>query len=209
MVAFFSGNLRVGWLISGLVLAAFSVPCHPQSDRMILLESAGTWHLRSRIPLGEYELALEPAHRTVEILATAEAPAFAGWTLKSRASRAVLLDEAGNLVRKLPNSITFRVTASTRDRLLDTDPIRFDCKQSVSDFLAGLRFSLQIFRGMEMRNVQPTRQWMIGVPADEPADERIYRVSFDLGDARPDDRIVLMVMDASGTRVTKFHLEFL
>jgi hypothetical protein len=93
--------------------------------------------------------------------------------------------------------------------LLDTDPIRFDCKQSVSDFLAGLRFSLQIFRGMEMRNVQPTRQWMIGVPADEPADERIYRVSFDLGDARPDDRIVLMVMDASGTRVTKFHLEFL
>jgi hypothetical protein len=72
-----------------------------------------------------------------------------------------------------------------------------------------MHFTAQIFRGMEMRTVNPTRQWMIGVPADESSDERIYRASFDLGDVRPDDRIVLLVTDASGARLSKFHLEFL
>lgn len=47
------------------------------------------------------------------------------------------------------------------------------------------------------------------VPADEASDERIYGTSFSLGDVRADDRIVLLVTDGKGTRLTKFHLEFL
>ena len=50
---------------------------------------------------------------------------------------------------------------------------------------------------------------MIGVPLDETSDERIYRSTFNLDGVRPDDRLVLLVTDGKGARLTKFHLEFL
>ena len=60
-----------------------------------------------------------------------------------------------------------------------------------------------------MRQVMPIKAELIGIPADEPSEERIYRATFNLGDIRPDDRIVLLVTDGSGARLSKFHLEFL
>jgi hypothetical protein len=60
-----------------------------------------------------------------------------------------------------------------------------------------------------MREIHPTRAWMIGIPSDEPSDERIYRVSFNFDDVRTSDRVVLLVRDGNGARLTKFHLEFL
>ena len=60
-----------------------------------------------------------------------------------------------------------------------------------------------------MREALPVKVTMIGVPGEEPSDERIYHVSFNLGEIRPDDRIVLLLLDGSGQRLSKFHLEFL
>lgn len=174
-----------------------------------MLRADGTWHLRGHIPLGVEALELEPAHRVVQLLASAESPAFAGWKLTLNGQRPVLLDSSDKEVRALPGTITFRVSASTRTTLMDSNPMPFNCAQDPAQFLLGLHFSVEVFRGMQMRTVHPARQRLIGVPADEPSDERIYRVSFDLGDVRPDDRIVLLVTDTSGTRLTKFHLEFL
>jgi hypothetical protein len=34
-------------------------------------------------------------------------------------------------------------------------------------------------------------------------------VKFDLGDVKPEDRIVLVILDSKGQRLSKFHLEFL
>jgi hypothetical protein len=62
---------------------------------------------------------------------------------------------------------------------------------------------------MQMRDVMPLKAEMIGIPADEPSEERIYRATFNVGDIRPDDRIVLLVTDGAGARLSKFHLEFL
>ena len=185
------------------------LPCIAQSNHSTTLTPGGIWHLRSRVPLGTDALLLQPSHRVVAFLASAEAPGFAGWTLRLQDKRPVLLDSSGQPVQTLPRSITFRVTASARQTLADSNPMPFDYSKSLDDFLLDMHFSVQIFRGMEMRSLTPTRQWMIGIPAEESSDERIYRVSFDLGDVRPDDRIVLLVTDASGTRLTKFHLEFL
>ena len=184
-------------------------PSNAQSNRSLVLGSGGVWHLRSHIPLGVESLVLEPSHRVIEMLASAEAPEFAGWTMRLQNDRPVLLDALGKPARTLPRFITFRVTVSARDILVNADPFPLNWKKSVDEFLCGMRFKVQVFRGMEMRSVNPARQWMIGVPADESSDERIYRASFDLGDVRPDDRIVLLVTDDSGTRLLKFHLEFL
>jgi hypothetical protein len=196
-------------LLNGLALLSVLAPCNGQSNRSIQLTSDGIWHLHSHIPLGIDALLLEPSHRVVQMMASAEAPAFAGWTLRTMNNQPVLLDSSGKPVHALPHSVTFRITASARERLANSVPMPLDCAKSVDDFLLDLRFTVQIFRGMQMREVNPIRQWMIGVPADESFDERIYRASFELGDIRPDDRIVLLVTDGSGTRLTKFHLEFL
>ena len=95
-------------------------------------------------------------------------------------------------------SITFRVTVGTRDKFIDSNPLPIDCEKTLNDFLLDMHFQLQVFRGMEMRSLEPLKTWMIGVPADEASDERIYRSTFDLRDVRPDDRLVLLVSDGSG-----------
>lgn len=191
------------------LLVAFAVLCSAQSNRVSMLRADGTWNLHGHIPLGVEALELEPAHRLVELMASAESPAFSGWKLTLNGQRPVLLDNSDREVRALPSSITFRVSASARTTFLDSNPTPFDSDQDPAQFLLGLHFSVEVFRGMQMRTVRPARQRLIGVPADEPSDARVYRVSFDLGDVRPEDRIVLLVTDASGKRLTKFHLEFL
>lgn len=196
-------------LIASLVFLIAIAPSSAQSNRSLVLASDGAWHLRSHIPLGADALVLEPSHRLVQVMATAEAPGFAGWTLRTQGQHPVLLDGSGQRVQSLPRSITFRVTVSARNNFSSSDSMPFTSTKSLDEFLLDMHFSVQIFRGIEMRPVNATRQWMIGIPADESADERIYRASFDLGDARPDDRIVLLVTDGSGARITKFHLEFL
>ena len=210
-----SGNIGfASWRLSRLSFAALIVlmtivPIAAQSNRATMMMAGGAWHLHSRVPLGSDTLLLQPSHRIVEMLATAEAPEFEGWTLDPRQSKPMLLDVAGKPVRALPRSITFRVTVSTRDRFADSEPMPIDSAKSLNDFLLDMHFSVQVFRGMTMREVQPAKAWMIGIPADESSDARIYRARFDVGEIRPDDRIVLLVTDGSGRRLTKFHLEFL
>jgi len=192
-----------------VVVAASLVPLGAQSNHSVLLLSGGTWHLHSRIPLGSDTLLLQPAHRMVNMFATAEASEFEGWNLTAERHQPVLLDTAGNPVRELPKSITFRVTVGTLGKLTNAEPVALECSKSLNDFLLDMHFTAQVFRGMEMQEVHPARVWMIGVPADEPSDERIYRASFDFGNLRPDDRIVLLLTDSNGVRLGKFHLEFL
>ena len=198
--ALFAATLSVLFLASLLVA---------QSDHTITLMAGGTWHLHKRIPLGSESLVLEPARRAVQVLATAEAPQFEGWKLESRHENAVLLDVSGKPVTELPRVINFRVTVSARDRVIDSNPLPVETTKDLNQFLLDVHFRLQVFRGMNMRELGPVTTKIIGIPADELSDERIYRASFDLGSVRPDDRIVLLITDGAGNRISKFHLEFL
>ena len=203
-------SLRLSQLsLAAFLVAAALVPLRAQSNRNVLLLTGGTWHLHARIPLGSDSVFLQPADRVVSMFATAEASEFEGWNLTAQNQRPVLLDTRGKPVQELPKAITFRVTIGTREKLVGLAPPALECSKNLNDFLLNLHFTAQVFRGMEMREVRPTRVWIIGVPADEPSDERVYRASFDFGDLRPDDRIVLLLADSDGVRIAKFHLEFL
>ena len=180
-----------------------------QSDHTVMLMAGGTWHLHNRIPLGSEALVLQPSHRAIQVLATAEAPQFEGWKLEGRGGNPALIDVSGKPVRELPRTITFRVTLSARDKIFDPNPLPVKSEKSLNDFLLDIHFQLQVFRGMEMREIRPVAARIIGIPADEPSEERIYRVSFDVGITKPDERIVLLITDGSGNRISKFHLEFL
>lgn len=192
-----------------LLVCVTLVSLHAQSNHAEMLLAGGSWHLHARIPLGSDALLLHPGNELVEILASAEAPEFEGWSLQGREKRVVLLNRSGKPVDALPKTISFRVTAGTRDKLADANPMPMDCSKSLNDFLLDLHFQLQVFSGMQMREVKPSATSMIGVPADESSDERIYKVTFNLQDAKPDDRIVLLITNSEGTRLSKFHLEFL
>jgi hypothetical protein len=50
---------------------------------------------------------------------------------------------------------------------------------------------------------------MIGVPADVPYDERVYRINFALDKLPITDRCVLEVLSPTGERLTKFHFDLL
>lgn len=180
-----------------------------QSDHTATLLAGGTWHLHKRIPLGSEALVLQPAHRAVQILATAEAPQFEGWRLESRHNKPVLLDVSGKTVTELPRIIRFRITVSARDKLIESNPLPVETTKDLNQFLLDVHFRLQVFRGMDKREMAPVTTKMIGIPANELSDERIYSSSFDVGSVRPDDRIVLLITDGDGNRISKFHLEFL
>jgi len=201
-----AGAVLFAATVSVLLLASLLAA---QSDHTIMLMAGGTWHLHRRIPLGSEALVLEPARRAIQVLATAEAPQFEGWKLESRHENAVLLDVSGKPVTELPRVINFRVTVSARDRVIDSNPLPVKTAKDLNQFLLDVHFRLQVFRGMQMRELGPIATKIIGIPADELADERIYRASCNVGSVRPDDRIVLLVTDGSGNRISKFHLEFL
>ena len=59
------------------------------------------------------------------------------------------------------------------------------------------------------RQVAPVSVQLIGVPQDVPYDERVYRVTFDVGDLLVTDRCVLMVLSPDGERLTRFHFNLL
>lgn len=168
------------------------------------------WRFKSNVPLGVEALQLQPSRTLVTLFATAQSPDFEKLRLVTEGEKHIkITDSDGKTVTAMPEHMAFRVTASARDRLDLDKPYVFETKQSLNDFLLGLKFKVEVFRGMKMRTLEPTEVRMIGVPADQPYDERIYRASFDMGDTRVDDRIVLEVFDSSGERVMKFHLDML
>jgi hypothetical protein len=168
------------------------------------------WTFHALLPLGSATLSLKPAGTGLTLMATAESPMFEGWKRVMRNHRGVLLDASGTPVRLFPETVSFRVTASTRgDRLMPYDkpePIPGD---DVGTWLKQLTFRLKIFDGLESREVEPAAVKNLGVPPDVPYDERIYLVSFDIKDVPSSDRLVLEVFAPDGTRVGRFHLELL
>jgi hypothetical protein len=205
-----TSSFRIPVVFLGIVVALMpAANVVGQASNRAASRSSQAWHLHSRVPLGSDTLRLNPSHQIVSILALAESPQFEGWSLALNRQKPALLDVSGKPVQALPRLVTFRVTAGTRDKVMDGDPLPLDVSQDLNSFLLGLHFEAEVFRGMAMRRLQPVSASMIGVPATESSDERIYRVKFDFGNVRPDDRIVLIVNDASGQRLTKFHLEFL
>ncbi|HYH00197.1 MAG TPA: hypothetical protein VD837_13770 [Terriglobales bacterium] len=80
---------------------------------------------------------------------------------------------------------------------------------SLNDYLLKLGFRLLVFRGLDVTRIEPQNVHMIGVPAEVPYEERIFKVSFDLPrTVSTDERVVFEVLSPTGFRLCKFHLDF-
>jgi hypothetical protein len=172
------------------------------------------WELayHSVVPLGQDAILLEPGNHALFFLASAESIDFEGWRQIYNENRTSLLAADGHPVEHYPRFVDFRITASARRHVLPgLQPLLVDCEsqciQTVNDYLLHLQFRVKIFRALHFRELAPKIVEIIGMPPDVPCDERIFRVSFDLGEVPVADRIVLEVLSPAGDRLTRFHLD--
>lgn len=161
----------------------------------------------SLIPLGVETFAVRPWDAVMTVLASAENPHFEGWRRLTQGEKHRLVTAGGEPVRFYPERVEFRITTGTRTSLSDAQPFPLRTSLSENDYLLNLRFRVKIFHGLRQRIVHPESSEMIGVPADIPYNERIYRVAFDLDQVSMEDRVVLEVLSPNGERLCKFHLD--
>ncbi len=202
---------------------------HPQATRCLLLVLlAVAWSaawaqkakldddpdrvlwMRAPVPLGADEFMLRPANREFFLLGCVEDRRFDRLQISRVRTSPFVIDAAGDVWKNYPSELTFRISATALDSgLLKTDTDVVDEPGDLNSFLLGLRFRMKIFRGLHMRILQPAAVNMIGMPADIPYDERIYRVSFRTEDIPVDARLVVEVFSPKGQLLSRFHLELL
>jgi hypothetical protein len=112
------------------------------------------------------------------------------------------------LTTTFPTRLSFRVTATTFGVTEDgTPPAMIDSDEDVAKLLASLQFRLRVSEGgLRTERLAPADVHMIGVPADVPYGERIYRVTFQSKPLPASTRMVLEVSAADGELLCKFPL---
>jgi len=194
-------------LVLGTMLCFFagvgiaSGPAHPSPDAEFVYHTL--------ISLGNDAFSVQPWGSVMTVLASVESPHFEGWRRQTFGDRRRLVNASGQPVRYYPEHLEFRVSTGTRTQISDTLPFPMRTTLSANDYLLNLRFRLKIFHGLRQIVVMPESTAMIGVPADIPYAERIYRVSFDLDEVSTNDRMMLEVLAPSGERLCKFHLDLM
>jgi len=168
------------------------------------------FYLHCPVPLGVDAVRLESLKKTVYVMASVENQTLDGLHVVRAAHVGHVVRIDGSEVKTYPNALNFRVTASVlANDLQGIVPYTVSNQQGLNEFLLGWKFKLKIFRALKMTVIEPVNVKLIGVPAYEASRERVYRVNFETPNLPVDARLVLEVFDASGNRLTRFHLEML
>ncbi len=160
-------------------------------------------------PAGYDVLVLKPTGAQVSLLGLIECAELEGAQQVNEGIESRIIAADGHVITHFPRNFSFRVTASLRKTLLAPVTTQINTSDDPLDFLLKLKFTLKAYNGMEMRVIEPESVQMIGVPAEVPFDERIYRINFNLDQVPVTERFVLEVMSPEGERLTRFHFDLL
>ncbi len=175
----------------------------PNSDR----PNQVFW-MNTPLPLGAQQINLKPSRQHFMLLGCIEDHRFNRLQVSRVRRSPFVIDAAGDVWTHYPDEVTFRVTATAIDSgMVQVDSQNVTETGDLNSFLLGLHFRLKSFRGLQMTELQPSSVRLIGVPADVPYQERVYRVSFDTGEFPVSDRLVMEVLSPKGQLLTRFHLE--
>jgi hypothetical protein len=177
------------------------------------LAASNSWHtspfFHATIPAGYDVLAIKPGNAVVSFLGLIECPELEGAQVVGEGTKARIVNADGQVLSNFPEHFSFRITASLRKTVLldPTGSIKTD--EDPQDLLLKLKFQLKAYHGLGAHLIQPDSVQLIGVPADIPYDERVYRISFTLDKLPITDRCVMEVLSPEGNRITKFHFDLL
>ncbi len=162
------------------------------------------------VALGADGFILHPLNRKFFLFACLEDTRFDRLQVSRVRASEFVIDAGGHLWRNYPDQLSFRVTATGIDDLLGSlDTYELTEPGDFNSFLLNLRFRLKVYRGVTVRILPPSSIRMIGMPADVPSEERVYKVAFDTSEIPVDDRLVLEVLSPDGQLLSRFHLELL
>jgi hypothetical protein len=179
---------------------------------LCVLAAANSWQttiLHANIPAGYEVLLIKPSDTVLTFLGLIECPELEGAQQVAEGMKSRIVNADGKTLAHYPNNFSFRITASLRKTLLIEPTDMLEVSEAPQDFLLKLKFRLKAYEGLQAREIRPESIQIIGVPAEIPYDERVYRVSFNVTDLPVTDRCVLEVLTLDGVRLTKFHFDLL
>jgi hypothetical protein len=162
------------------------------------------YRFQARYPIDSDYIQLVPAKQKMTMFLTWECPEMESWQLIREPSRSVVRNDAGEEMKFYPQELKFRFTISARTRFTERKPLDFETEVNAEEFKKQLTFRLKHFRGLATEAFVPVQAEIIGVPADIPYDERIYRMTFKIPKIPIEDRFAVEVFDVAGNRVAKF-----
>jgi hypothetical protein len=160
--------------------------------------------LHAATPAGYSVIQLNPSGAHLSLLALVECPEIEGAQHVSGGLNATILSADGVPLKHFPRDFSFRITATLRKTVLDPPESTIVTGEDPRQFLLKLGFRLKIYDGLDMREVKPKTVTLIGVPADIASDERVFRLTFDVGELPLSDRLVLEALSPQGENLTHF-----
>ena len=160
--------------------------------------------LRATQPVGFAVVQLRPSGATLSIMGLVECQEMEGLHQVAQGLHARIMTAQGELVRDFPRHFSFRVTATLRKTLIDGPDRTLKTGEEPQNLLLKLRFKLRIYDGLETEEIAPSSVTLIGVPADVNYNERIFRITFDVGSIPVTDRMILQVLSPEGEELTHF-----
>lgn len=160
--------------------------------------------MRANIPAGYDVMLLKPSKATLSLIGLIECPELEGMQHVLEGSHARLVSSDGSTVKEFPQHFSFRITASLKKVFLDGPVTSIELPDDPQELLLHLKFRVLAYHGLEMREIAPQSIEMIGMPADVPYDERIYRININAGNRAITDRLVVEIFSPGGELLTHF-----
>ena len=172
------------------------------SPGMVSFRTVPGFH--STMPAGFAVVQLKPSGAMLSLMGLIECSEIEGLQQVSQGLHAKVISAHGVPLELFPRHFSFRITASLRKMFIDGPDHSQSVAEDPRDLLLKLGFRLKVYDGLDMHEIAPDSVTMIGVPAEIAYDERVFRVSFDVGEVPVTDRMVLEVTTPEGEALTHF-----
>lgn len=161
------------------------------------------------VPAGYDVVVLKPSGANLSLMGLIECPELEGAQSVSEGAHKKLVSPDGGTIRRFPQRFSFRITASLRKMLIDQPVASVDVGDEPHDLLLNLKFRIRAYNGLENHEIVPESVEMIGMPADVPYDERVYRINLNKVDLPITARLVVEIRTPQGELLTHFPFTLL
>jgi hypothetical protein len=161
--------------------------------------------MRASMPAGYDVVTLQPSKAILSLIGMIECPELEGAQHVADGLHRKLVSAEGETITEFPQRFSFRITASLQKIFAERPVSSVDTAGDPQTLLLNLKFRIRAFDGLEVREIVPQSIEMIGMPADVPYDERVYRVNIINNGSLPiTDRLVLEIFSPQGELLTHF-----